>query len=311
MSWLKVEGDKDNRRFVIIEHKARIVRMIVDMFLSGNGCQAIARKLNDDNVPMLRNGKMWHPRSVHSILSNPAICGQYVMGDKARQEKEAPIYGYYPALISVETFNEVTLMLNNGNVKARAEVANPVAGLCVCSSCEAKMTRDNNSHKGRLYEKLICSAAKVGRCKAKYKSIDLSHVFDQVKEIVFSEKLFDDKVGQNEVGRLRALQLGFETQISQVLELMFLQGHSKALGDRLTALEAEKATIDTQIDIEAGKAVLSGAKAMNDRLKELRTAIAGNDVARVNGLLRRLFSSITVDPFTKTIEAHWLGSTKP
>jgi DNA invertase Pin-like site-specific DNA recombinase len=308
VSWLIVEGEKDDRRFVINEEKATTVRMIAEMFLSGKGCQAIARALNDGNVPMLRNGAMWHPRSVHSILTNPAIAGRYVMGEKARQKKEPPIDNYYPALISVEQFNEISLMLNNnGNVKNRAEIVNPLAGLCFCFSCDSKMTRDNNINKGRTYEKLICSAAKVGKCSGSYKSIDLSHVFDQVKAIVFSEKLFDDEVGANKLSQLKFLQAASETQISQALELMFLQGHSKALGDRLKAVEAEKADIDVLLDIEAGKVALSGARAMNDRLKELKAAITGKDVARVNGLLRRLFSRITVDPFTKTIEAQWMG----
>jgi DNA invertase Pin-like site-specific DNA recombinase len=307
VSWLNVEGEKENRRFVENETRAQTVRMIVDMFLSGKGCQAIARKLNDENVPMLRNGAMWHPRSVHSILTNPAICGRYVMGEKSRQAKEAPIDGYYPALVSVETFNEISLMLNNGNVKNRSEIVNPLAGLCYCSTCQAKMTRDINLNKGRRYEKLICSAAKVGRCKARYKSIDLALVFDQVKEIVFSEKLFEDKSGQNELGRLRMLREALEIEISQTLELLFLQGHSKALGDRLKALEAEKATIDARLDIEAGKAALSGAKAMSDRLRDVRTAIESEDVVRVNGLLRRLFEKIIIDSFSKTIDAQWTG----
>jgi DNA invertase Pin-like site-specific DNA recombinase len=308
VSWLSVVGEKDNRRFVVKEDKAQTVKMIAEMFLSGKGCQSIARALNDQNVPMLRNGAMWHPRSVHSILTNPAICGRYVMGEKSRQKKEDPIDGYFPAVISIEQFDEISLMLNNGNVKARAKVANPLAAICVCSSCGAKMTRDNNLHKGRMYEKLICSAAKVGKCSGSYKSIDLAHVFDQVKAIVLSEKLFDDEVSANKLSQLKILQAASEVAISQVLELMFLQGHSRALGDRLKAVEAEKADIDTQLDIEAGKAALSGARAMNDRLRDVRTAIAGNDIARVNGLLRRLFSRITVDPFTKTIEAHWMGA---
>jgi DNA invertase Pin-like site-specific DNA recombinase len=311
VSWLRVEGEKDNRRFVKIEDKVRTVELIVGMFLGRNGhrakgCQAIARKLNDEAVPMLRNGKMWLPRSIHSILSNPAICGRYVMGEKSRQTKEPPIAGYYPAVISVEQFNEIHLMLNNGNVKDRAKVANPLAAICFCASCGAKMTRDNNLHKGKTYVKLICSAAKVGKCS--YKSIDLSYVYDQVKSIVLSEKLFDDEVGANKLSQLVIRQKMMEVQISQALELMFLQGHSKALGDRLQALETEKGTIDAAIDIEAGKAALSGAKAMNDRLRELRQAIAGDDVAKVNGLLRRLFKKLTVDPFTKTIEATWAGA---
>jgi DNA invertase Pin-like site-specific DNA recombinase len=310
VSWLTVEGEKtpsgDNRRFVENEEKAEIVRRIVDLFLSGKGCQAIARKLNDEHVPMLRNGAMWQPRSIHSILINPAICGRYVMGEKATQEKEPPIDGYYPALISVDKYNEISLMLGNGNVKDRAKVANPLAAIVFCSACGKKMTRDNNINKGRVYEKLICSAAKVGKCNGSYKSIDLAYVFDHVKAIVFSEKLFG-KTKEAELDRLKLMQAGLDTQISQTLELLFLQGHSKALGSRLAALEGEKAEIDAAIDVAAGEAVLSGSKAMNDRLRDARAAITANDVAKSNGLLRRLFSRITVDPFTKTVDAHWVG----
>jgi DNA invertase Pin-like site-specific DNA recombinase len=309
VSWLSVVGEVDNRRFVLIEDKAKTVRTIVEIFLSGKGCQAIARALNDDNVPMLRNGAMWHPRSVHSILTNPAICGRYVMGEKARQEKEPPIEEYYPAVCSVDEFSRISLMLGNGNVKVRSKVANPLAAICVCSRCGSKMTRDVNIHKGHTYEKLICSAAKVGRCSGSYKSIDLAHVFDQVKAIVLSEKLFDDEIGANKLSLLKIRQAASEVAISQTLELLFLQGHSKALGARLAAVEAEKADIDIQIDIEAGKAVLSGAKAMNDRLRDLKAAITStDDVAKINGLLRSLFSKIIVDPFTATIEAHWQGA---
>jgi DNA invertase Pin-like site-specific DNA recombinase len=306
VSWLTVEGDGDNRHFVVNEDKAEVVKRIVDMFLSGRGCQAIARSLNDGNVPMLGNGAMWLPRSVNSILSNPAICGRYVMGKKARQAKEAPIDGYYPALISVDRFTDVSLMLSSGNVKNRAMVANPLAGICFCSSCGAKMTRDNNKAKGRVYEKLICSAAKVGKCKAKYKSIDLANVFDRLKLIVQHPKTFGNN-NRNEIVRLRIIQTDLDTKISNVSEAIMLHGHSSALGSSLRALETEKAIVDADIENEAQKAVLGDAKVMDQRLIEVKEAIALNDIARVNGLLRRLFSRITVDPFAKSIDVQWVG----
>jgi DNA invertase Pin-like site-specific DNA recombinase len=303
VSWLNVEGENDNRHFVVNEDKASIVRMIVDLFLSGQGCQAIATKLNVGDVPTLRDGKLWQPRSVHSILGNPAICGQYVMGEKARQTKEAPIDGYYPALISVETFNEINLMLNTGNVKQRDKIVNPVAGICYCSVCGSKMTRFKTKSHG---ERLICSAAKVKKCDGGYTSIKLATVFDRLKLIVRHPKTFGNN--RSEIVRLRMIQTDLETKVSTVAEAIMLQGHSPTLGASLRTLEDEKASVDAQIENEAQKAVLGSQQVMNIRLEEVKEAIELNDIKRVNGLLRRLFDKVVVDVKKQTISTQWIGS---
>jgi DNA invertase Pin-like site-specific DNA recombinase len=307
VSWLEVTGDKDNRQFSIIEDKAATVRMIVDLFLSGKGCQAIATKLNTDNVPMLRNGKRWEPRSIHSILSNPALCGRYQMGEKAVQAIEPPIDNYYPALISVDTFNEISLMLNTGNVKQRDPIANPVAGICFCSVCGSKLTRFKTT-KSQGGERLICTAGKVGKCEGGYKTIKLPIVYSRLKMIVKHPKILVTS-RQNERFRLRLLQMDLETKISNVLEHIIIRGdHSEALASSLKGLEAEKAVIDGQLAEEAQKAVLGDKRAMEIRLKEAREAIEANDIERVNGLFRRLFDRVVVDMKKQTIKPHWIGN---
>jgi DNA invertase Pin-like site-specific DNA recombinase len=300
VSWLDVIGEKPNQKFVVNEGKAAVVKSVVEMFLSGKGCQAIATRLNVDGVETLRNGKHWEPRSVHSILSNPAICGRYVMGEKAIQPKEAPIDGYYPKLIDVSTFNEISLMLNTGNVKQRDEIANPVAGICYCS-CGSKMTRFKTKSHG---ERLICSAAKVRKCDGGFKTIKLAKVYDRLKLIVKHPQTFGNN--RNEIVRLRIIRTDLETKISNVGEAIMLQGHSPALGARLKALEAEKAIIDAQIENEASRAVLGSREAMNNRLSEVREAIEANDIPMVNGLFRRLFNRVVVNAHEQTIKIQWI-----
>jgi DNA invertase Pin-like site-specific DNA recombinase len=309
VSWLDVIGEKPNRQFAINEEKASIVKMIVAMFLSGKGCQAIATALNVSGVPSLRNGKQWEPRSIHSLLSNPALCGVYSMGDKAIAAKEEPIPNYYPALISTEKFNEISLMLNRGNVKSRDPVANPVAGICYCSVCGSKMTRFKTRSHG---ERVICAAAKVRKCAGGYRTIKLDIVYDRLKLIVMHPQTFAahwPPGGDNrkEIVRLRFIQADLETKISNVTEAMMMQGHSPALGASLRALEAEKATVDGQIEKQASLAVLSGHKAIQNRLVDVRDAIEANDIPLVNGLMRRLFDKVVVNVRERTIEAVWIG----
>jgi DNA invertase Pin-like site-specific DNA recombinase len=301
-TWIDVCGEKPHQTFVLNE-KAATVRLIVEMFMGGRGCQAIATHLNSSNVPTLRNGQRWEPRSVHSILSNPALCGRYVMGEKAIQPKEAAIDGYYPALISVEQFNEINLMLNTGNVKQRDEIANPVAGICYCSLCGSKMTRFKTKSHG---ERLICSAAKVRKCEGGFKTIKLAKVYDRLKLIVKHPKTFGNN-NQMKILTLRVVQTDLETKISNVGEAIMLQGHSPALGARLKALEAEKSILDAQIENEASRAVLGGSEAMNNRLIEVREAIEANDIPMVNGLFRRLFDRVVVNVHEQTINTQWIG----
>jgi hypothetical protein len=116
---------------------------------------------------------------------------------------------------------------------------------------------------------------------------------------------------RNEIVRLRFIQTDLETKISNVTEAMMMQGHSPALGTSLRALEAEKETVAGQIEKQASLAVLSGHKAIQNRLSDVRDAIEANDIPLVNGLMRRLFDKVVVNVREKTVEAHWVGDRAP
>lgn len=86
--------------------KAEVVRRIYAMTLGGMGEHAIARQFNQERVPMLGRGKLWHRSTVSKVVRNPAVVGtlvpghiRYTDGQRVRVE-EPPIPGAYPAIIA-------------------------------------------------------------------------------------------------------------------------------------------------------------------------------------------------------------------
>ena len=69
--------DKNTNEIVIVEEEAEIVRKIFDLYLSGYGLKAIAKKLNDEGIksPQYYQNKMYNKK----LPSNkPEITGRYL-----------------------------------------------------------------------------------------------------------------------------------------------------------------------------------------------------------------------------------------
>lgn len=67
----------------INESQAKVVRMIFDDYLNGSGCNLIAKKLTEQNAPLLRNGK-WDAHRVLAILRNEKYTGNSLLQKKYR-----------------------------------------------------------------------------------------------------------------------------------------------------------------------------------------------------------------------------------
>ncbi len=83
----RIEGSKVIRGLREIEPEtAAIVRRIYSLYIEGTSARAIARLLNDENIPPPRSAKAWHHArltGIHSstgILSNPLYKGQRIYG---------------------------------------------------------------------------------------------------------------------------------------------------------------------------------------------------------------------------------------
>ncbi len=79
-----------NKKLVIYEPEAEIVRIIFKMYLEGYGCQKIQKWLNNNNI-LTRRGKNFEFARVNRILQNPKYIGKLQYEGKIYEGKHDPI----------------------------------------------------------------------------------------------------------------------------------------------------------------------------------------------------------------------------
>ena len=106
-------GDSVNRKRVVVEEEAKVVRWIFRKYADGWSFYRIAVKLNDDGIPSKTGGK-WSPVTIKGVLQNSTYIGvdyygkkRSVGGDrgKAKQvrvpkEQWIELRGYSPRIVS-------------------------------------------------------------------------------------------------------------------------------------------------------------------------------------------------------------------
>lgn len=68
----------ENGELVIQLEEAKVVRRIFEAYLSGKGCYTIAKELQAEGVPTIRNKGKWHEVVVQEILLNPVYAGNLI-----------------------------------------------------------------------------------------------------------------------------------------------------------------------------------------------------------------------------------------
>ena len=108
----KVEANDGDQRHYTLEPEtetAAIVRRIYDESLNGSTDQAIARGLNYDGIPCLRD-RQWKPQDVRRIRQNEVNCGTLIYG-KEDADNPVRVQNAFPPIVSREDFDRVQLAL--------------------------------------------------------------------------------------------------------------------------------------------------------------------------------------------------------
>ncbi len=160
--------DKNTNEILIVEEEAEIVRKIFDLYLSGYGLKAIAKKLNDEgikspqyyqnkmynkklpsNKPEITGRYLWVNTTVKRILQNEFYIGTVTCHKtytskinhirKALPEEEQFKHeNFAPAIISKEKWEQVQFLLSSKRNNVRASSGNPChryTGLIDCGDC--------------------------------------------------------------------------------------------------------------------------------------------------------------------------------
>ncbi len=154
--WLRREGDGWG---IHPEHAVTVLE-VFQLAASGLGSNAIARRLNEQNRPLinanLKKGIGWYPSSIAKLLCNRAVIGEYqpYALDKVGKRELAgdPILAHYPAVVPDELFWRVralTAERDNRGIGHRRDdgYSNILAGLLCCGYCGHRMFLDKKGRK--------------------------------------------------------------------------------------------------------------------------------------------------------------------
>lgn len=99
-----------NTTFIFNDH-AKTVKRIFAMRIAGDSMNTISAVLNAESIPTL-TGKLnaWNQTTIHGILNNRAVTGEYVPSLKTVTEDAESIPGYYPRVVSDSDFMTVQSM---------------------------------------------------------------------------------------------------------------------------------------------------------------------------------------------------------
>lgn len=189
--------DPDDKHHLVVDKEtAPVVKMIFDMYVSGEGYRSIVQKLNNDGVVSpaeykrqkgskyvngnadLSNSKgLWTQSTVAAILRNEMYTGTLVQGkshhisykNKKRKKVEQTDWVRIPdtheAIIDTDTWSRTRERLNShARVGKRSQELSPLSGKVKCTLCGRPMKRNVYYNKAKTikYYGLQCATYKTG-----------------------------------------------------------------------------------------------------------------------------------------------------
>ncbi|MBI4282464.1 MAG: recombinase family protein [Chloroflexi bacterium] len=158
----------------INQAEAAVVRRMFGMALEGLGLSTIATILNRDGIRS-KQGKLWHPRTVFSLLRNPAYMGITRYGEEVtklgpvtptnkrghvtrikRDDADVILIdGFTPPIVDATTFERVQRHLERPRRSGHAHEPYMLSGMLRCASCGTSLTGQKLAGRWRYY---VCRA---------------------------------------------------------------------------------------------------------------------------------------------------------
>lgn len=303
--------------------KAEVVRRIYAMTLSGMGEHAIAHQFNQERVPMLGRGKLWHRSTVSKVVRNPAVVGtlvpghiRYTDGQRVRVE-EPPIPGAYPAIVADADWLAVRA-LKDGRAhsprgrNARRAISNVFAGLARCPLCGSAMTRVNKGAPGKAgLPKFVCRAAK-GKAGCRYHSVTVDQVETAflgnwsclVAEYPSPDR---DPAIDNAIRNTEAAIWGTEDHLENLATALKLQPLQATVRE-MARVQFELRSMRSELEYLERRRDMADGGLIANRLANLQSLIEGDGCinrSAINVALKVLLTGVVVDFRTGLLRFQW------
>lgn len=186
----------DIKGLIINEEKLPLYKMIKDMFLNDLLTPLqISWKLNELEIPTIRNGKKWHGKVIQTILTDETHLGRivsnktkgsYRKGQKVvyiSKEQWIVVENCHPALKTIEEHNKILEILSKRTPKIKKGIRNKcvLSGLVRCGLCNSVLQVHNSSY--NKYKVLVCPG---------YNSIGKKCECVGIKEDILVDKILNE-----------------------------------------------------------------------------------------------------------------------
>lgn len=162
----KFEYEGKNRKLIIDEDKAEVIKIIYNMYLEGVGSYKIANHLNILGY-RTTTGRSWYEKAIRDVIKNKIYCGYIVWNKVERKKKSQRLRakedqieskGIHEPIISEEIWNTAQAIREGRSISPVADqkkLSNPLAGLIKCKICGCCMTAKNSTYNNIGYVKFI------------------------------------------------------------------------------------------------------------------------------------------------------------
>jgi DNA invertase Pin-like site-specific DNA recombinase len=311
--WVTVEAD----RLVLIPEHARTVRHVFDLALEGLGVRRITRRLNEEAAPIIgrptsrgRAGK-WTERAVYHILKSRATIGEFqprkgLRGNRRRGRANTsapagrPVVGYFPCVVSDESFYAVQGMLTGRSTCGRGRRGKHV-------NLFAGLLKDARSGVSLSYRHVAGRASTIIPVPGKFCgdatwSSFPAAVFDwailSVLREVRAADVFPDAGGGGRKVEAAAARLAeVEGLIGQWRAKMDRPELVEIVAEKLAELEARRKALASELSAAQNEAASPVAESWGQfrSLAQLLESDAGDELReKVRSALRRAIESIIV-----------------
>ena len=321
-----------DKKMVINEAEAIIVRRIFALFLQGMGKQSIANLLNEEGVPRRKGYTVWHMTAIDYILTNEKYMGDAVLEKsyttdilpyrQKRNKGERAMYyveNYCPAIISREVFESAQALIAKKKGKQVERGEYPLTGVMRCPDC-GRLFRRQTINGGNYW---CCSklASNGSNCKSRRIREDMA--YDTFTAMVYKLKANRETLLEKLIQRLEYLQSRTSENIERIRQidkeiadlsaknLVVTRLHtSGVLGTaEFTAQTSEIGNKITELRIERRKKLqedendmlIDTMKSLNETIKEYEPSGTFDEV-----LFEQIVEKIVVDDSSK-ITFHLIG----
>ncbi len=322
--------DRVDGKYVLNEHRAKVLNEIYDLYVNGVGIHRIVTVLNERDEPswtppeQRRGNNGWFYSYIYRLLTKRTVLGEYTTLDGKTISSD-----FYPQAVTAEKWNraQAALVMRKGNQKRDKKFTNRnlLQGIVVCEKCGGgahfghttdtvqkytKVSGEVVNYRRKTYRKMRCDRArrKHGCDNGTILNYDVIEwtVLQEMLPKLIDRQLPDEPLTQarERLAEAERHRDGNQIKLNNLIEALE-EGGSKSIVQRVTALEAEvEAQTQAVEDARRALAVQQSLPSSHDDsalIEDLKNEITSEDDAirtyargRVNMALRRLIKRIVI-----------------